>query len=173
MERGRAMRAYPIKPTYHVRSYYFGERLTPDLLGKQDAPGGVVAETWEVSDYRETTGRVTNGEYAGRTLHDLVVEFPDELVGEGWSGPHFPLLGKFLDASHMLPVHLHADDATAARVYGAPNGKTEAWHILWAAPDASILAGVKDGVTRDQLVAAFKRQDYDSVMPRYPIKAGD
>jgi len=173
MERGRAMRAYPIKPTYHVRSYYFGERLTPDLLGKQDAPGGVVAETWEVSDYRETTGRVINGEYAGRTLHDLVVEFPDELVGEGWSGPHFPLLEKFLDASHMLPVHLHADDATAREKHGEPHGKTEAWHILWAERGATILAGVKEGFTREELFQAFKARDYDAVMPRHEIEAGD
>jgi hypothetical protein len=49
---GRGMNAYPIKLTYHVRSYYFGERLIPELLGKKDAPEGVVAETWEVSDYR-------------------------------------------------------------------------------------------------------------------------
>jgi mannose-6-phosphate isomerase len=83
------------------------------------------------------------------------------------------LLGKFLDASHMLPVHLHADDETAARVYSAPNGKTEAWHILWAEEDASILAGVKPGVTTDELIAAFRSQNYDAVMPRYPIKAGD
>ena len=80
------MNVYPIKLTYHVRSYYFGERLIPALLGKRDAPEGVVAETWEVSDYRETTGRVKNGEYAGKTLHDLVAEFPEELVGEGWRG---------------------------------------------------------------------------------------
>ncbi|MDQ4105590.1 MAG: mannose-6-phosphate isomerase, partial [Actinomycetota bacterium] len=107
------MNCYPIKLTYHVRAYAFGERLIPELLGKEGVPDGVVAETWEISDYRETTGTVTNGEYAGRTLHELVEEFPDELVGEGWRGPHFPLLEKFLDASHMLPVHLHADDETA------------------------------------------------------------
>jgi mannose-6-phosphate isomerase len=103
----------------------------------------------------------------------VTLQYPEEIVGPGWNGPHFPLLGKFLDASHMLPVHLHADDETAARIYHAPNGKTEAWHILWCAPDASILAGIKDGVTRDQLIRAFKAQDYDSVMPRYPIKPGD
>jgi mannose-6-phosphate isomerase len=167
------MNAYPIKLTYHVRSYYFGERLIPDLLGKKDAPEGVVAETWEVSDYRETTGQVTNGEYAGRTLHDLVVEFPEELVGEGWGGPHFPLLEKFLDASHMLPVHLHADDETAREKHGEPHGKTEAWHILWAAEDATILAGVKEGLTRRELFGAFKARDYDAVMPRHEVKAGD
>jgi mannose-6-phosphate isomerase len=165
------MQTYPIKLTYHVRSYYFGERLIPDLLGKEDVPEGVVAETWEISDYRETTGRITNGEYAGRTLHDLVVESPEELVGQCWSGPHFPILLKFLDASHMLPVHLHADDETAQRKHGQPHGKTEAWHILWAEPDAAILAGIKDDPTREELFAAFKAQDYDSVMPRHEVRA--
>src|SRR5215211_312567 len=177
MERGRAMRAYPIKPTYHVRSYYFGERLIPDLLGKQDAPGGVVAETWEVSDYRETTGRVINGEYAGRTLHDLVVEFPDELVGEGWSGPHFPLLEKFLDASHMLPVHLHADDATAREKHGEPHGKTEAWHILRAGhPDLRGPADLGPRPVRHAdrpLRRATRRGDLGREHKRRPRRAQD
>ncbi|HSL01057.1 MAG TPA: class I mannose-6-phosphate isomerase [Rubrobacteraceae bacterium] len=167
------MDTYPIKLTYHVRSYYFGERLIPDLLGKRDAPAGVVAETWEVSDYREARATVTNGSYAGRMLHDLVDEFPRELVGEGWSGPHFPLLEKFLDASHMLPVHLHADDETARAKHGEPHGKTEAWHILWAAEGATILAGVKEGFGREELFEAFKARDYDAVMPRHEIRAGD
>ena len=143
MRRG-AMNAYPIKLTYHVRSYYFGERLIPDLLGKKDAPGGVVAETWEVSDYKETTGEVTNGEYAGRTLHDLVAEFPEELVGAGWSGLHFPLLEKFLDASHMLPVHLHADDETARRKHGEPHGKVSTPRAKYHYRDIILVAGSGD-----------------------------
>ena len=167
------MRAYPIRLTYHVRSYYFGERLIPDLLGKRDAPDGVVAETWEVSDYGETTGRVTNGEYAGKTLHDLVAEFSEDLVGEGWRGPHFPLLEKFLDASHMLPVHLHADDETAREKHGEPHGKTEAWHILWAAEGATVLAGIEEGFGREELFEAFKARHYDAVMLRHPVRAGD
>ncbi|HVA89611.1 MAG TPA: type I phosphomannose isomerase catalytic subunit [Chloroflexota bacterium] len=167
------MKWYPLKLTVHIRTYAFGERLIPEKLGKPDLPEGRVAETWEVSDYRETTGTVRNGALAGQTLHSLVERYPDELVGRNWRGPHFPLLAKFLDASHMLPVHLHADDATARRVHGAANGKTEAWHILWATPGATILAGVKPGLQRADLFAAFKAEDYDSVMFRYPIQAGD
>lgn len=167
------MKWHPIKLTAPVRAYAFGERLIPDMLGKQDVPEGIVAETWEVSDYHASPSTITNGPYAGRLLHDLVEEHPEELVGAGWEGPHFPMLGKFLDASHMLPVHLHADDETARRLHQEPHGKTEAWHILWAAPDASILAGIKPGTTRDEMIAAFEAQDYDAVMPRYPIKAGD
>jgi mannose-6-phosphate isomerase len=167
------MNCYPIKLTYHVRAYAFGERLIPEIIGKEDVPDGVVAETWEISDYSETTGTVTNGEYAGRSLHGLVEEFPDELVGDGWRGPHFPLLEKFIDASHMLPVHLHADDETAHDKHGEPHGKTEAWHILWAADDATILAGVREEASREELFEAFKARDYDAVMFRYPIRAGD
>ncbi|HWE62323.1 MAG TPA: class I mannose-6-phosphate isomerase [Chloroflexota bacterium] len=164
---------YPIKITAHIRTYAFGERLIPELLGKRGVPAGRVAETWEISDYRDTTGTVIGGALAGRTLHQLIEEYPDEVVGAGWRGPHFPLLEKFLDASHMLPVHLHADDETARRKYQEPNGKTEAWHILWAAPGATILAGVRPDLSRDQLFAAFKAQAYDKVLFRYPIQPGD
>ena len=163
----------PIKLTFHVRTYAFGDRLIPDRLGKSGVPDGVVAETWEVSDYPDARATITAGPFAGRLLHDLVEAHPDELVGEGWRGPHFPVLDKFLDASHPLPVHLHADDETARRLHDEPNGKTEAWHILWCAPDATILAGIKPGLSHDELFAAFKDQDYDRVMFRYPIRPGD
>lgn len=163
---------YPLKLSFHVRSYAFGERLIPERLGKRGVPDGRVAETWEVSDYRDTSAVVLNGPLAGKRLRELAQQYPERLVGQGWCGPHFPLLEKFLGASHRLPVHLHADDATAKRKYGEPNGKTEAWHILWAAPGASILAGIKPGVSREELVRAFRAQDYDAVMPRHPVQAG-
>ena len=122
---------------------------------------------------RKTPGPRHVGAICRRLLHDVVAEYPDEVVGAGWSGPHFPILAKFLDASHPLPVHLHADDETARRVHGEPNGKTEAWHILYAAPGASILAGIRPGFSRRELRQAFLDQDYDRVMFRYPISAGD
>lgn len=164
---------YPLKLSYHVRTYSFGERLIPEKLGKTGVPEGVVAETWEISDYKDTTGTVLNGRFAGKTLHEVTLAYPDELVGQGWRGPHFPLLCKFLDAAHMLPVHLHADNETALSKYGEPNGKTEAWHIIWAAEGASILAGLKADYSEDELFAAFKAEDYDRVMPRMEIKSGD
>jgi mannose-6-phosphate isomerase len=163
----------PIRVTYHVRTYAFGDRLIPEKLGKVGVPDGVVAETWEVSDQKDARATVTSGPFAGRLLHDVVAEYPAEVVGRGWQGPHFPILDKFLDASHPLPVHLHADDETARRVHGEPNGKTEAWHILYAAPGASILAGIRSGHSDDDLRDAFLAQDYDRVMFRYPISAGD
>lgn len=170
----KLMKWYPIKLTAAVREYAFAQRAIADRLGKKDVPPtGKIAETWEISGYKEAMGTVTNGALAGQTLQQLTETHPDELVGEGWRGPHFPLLQKFIDATGMLPVHLHADDETAKRLHNAPNGKTEAWHILWAAPDATVLAGLKSDFSREELFEAFVQQDYDAVMLRHPIQAGD
>jgi mannose-6-phosphate isomerase len=73
----------------------------------------------------------------------------------------------------MLPVHLHPDDETAREKHGEPHGKSEAWHILWATADATILAGVEKNLSRGELVAAFKAQDYGAIMPRHGIRPGD
>lgn len=167
------MNWYPLELTFHVRTYAFGERLIPEMLGKTGVPEGVVAETWEISDQKDARATIVNGPLAGHAFHEVVLAHPEEVAGLGFDGSQFPLLAKFLDASNMLPVHLHADDETAAAVYAEPNGKSEAWHILWAEPGASILAGIRDGATEQDLVSAFKRQDYDAVMYRYPISAGD
>lgn len=165
---------YPLRLTADVRQYAFGERLIVDRLGKRGLPAkGRIAETWEVSDYGESSGVVRNGSLAGRSLHDLVGEFPEELVGQGWHGATFPLLAKFLDASHMLPVHLHADDETAARKHGQSNGKTEAWHILDCADDASVLVGIKPGLTLPEIREGLLDQRWDEVLIRHSIRPGE
>jgi mannose-6-phosphate isomerase len=168
------MKWYPLKLTSPIRRYTFGDRMIPRVLKKANLPEGRIAETWEYSDEDSAPAMVVNGPLAGTSLRELVMEHPDELVGEGWRGPHFPLLGKFLDATHTLPVHLHADDEKAKELYGAPNGKTEAWHIL-ACPEegATVLAGARDGVTNEDVRQAALDQDYDCVLRRLPIHAGD
>jgi mannose-6-phosphate isomerase len=165
--------AYPLTLTYGVRRYAFGGRAIAGRLGKEGLPAGVVAETWEISDHDDEGAIVTNGPYRGRRLRELVRAFPEEVVHPGWRGPHLPLLVKFLDASHRLPVHVHPDDATAARRYGAPNGKSEAWHVLSAPPGASVLAGVRPGTPRDELRAACLAGAFDAVMVRREIASGD
>ncbi|MCY4353869.1 MAG: hypothetical protein OXC09_03655 [Truepera sp.] len=64
----------------------------------------------------------------------------------------------------MLPVHLHADEETARSKYGEPNGKTEAWHILWAAEGVTILAGVRAEMTHQDL---FRRLQGSGLRPRH------
>ena len=164
---------YPLRLSYGIRRYAFGARLIETHLGKEDLPDGVIAETWEVSDHASEPATVLNGAYAGRPLRELVQAYPDQLVRPGWRGPHLPLLVKLLDASHLLPVHVHPDDAVAAARYGEPNGKDEAWHILWAEPEATALVGLRPGLERDSLREALLAHDYDAALLRYRVRTGD
>ena len=164
---------YPMLLSVAVRRYAFGARRIPEQLGKAGLDDGVVAETWEVSDHADEPATVRNGTYAGWSRGDLIQRYPDEMVRPGWRGAHLPLLVKLLDASHALPVHVHPDDAVAARRYGEPNGKDEAWHVLWAAPDAHVSVGVRAGVGRDALRAALLAGEAASVMRRHRVRAGD
>ncbi|WP_346345632.1 type I phosphomannose isomerase catalytic subunit [Streptomyces sp. SID5643] len=164
---------HPLRLTTPVKQHVFGGRAIAERLGRGGLPDGPVAETWEVSDVEGDASTVLDGPLAGRTLRQITAEHPDELLGPRLpSGPRFPLLTKFIDGRGALPVHLHADDATARRLEGEPNGKTEAWHVLDAAPGATALVGVQDGVDRDTLHRALLAQDFDAVMRRLPVRAG-
>jgi mannose-6-phosphate isomerase class I len=167
------MDAYPLRLTAMARPLVFGGHEIAGRLGKAGLPDWAVAETWEVSDVEGQGSTVTNGTLTGRTLRSLTTEHPEELVGRGWTGDFFPLLTKFIDASGTLPVHLHADDETAREREGQPNGKTEAWHILAAAPGATALCGVREGVSADRLHEALLAQDFDAVLRRLPVRAGE
>lgn len=101
-----------------------------------------------------------------------MAEDPGGLLGDRPRGPRFPLLTEFIAGTRPLPVHLHADDETAPRLEGEPDGETEAWHVLDAAPGATALVGVRPGVDRERLRRALLDQDLDAVVRRLPVRAG-
>src|ERR1700731_1252204 len=59
------------------------------------------------------------------------------------ASPQFPLLVKFLFPADQLSIQVHPDDAYAAQ-NEAPGavGKTEMWHVVSAAPAATLLLGL-------------------------------
>ncbi len=63
------------------------------------------------------------------------------------------LLLKLLFTSQPLSIQVHPDDAYAQSI-GQPNGKTEAWYVLHAAPDARVALGLKRRLRPQQLRAA-------------------
>ncbi|MEU0195552.1 type I phosphomannose isomerase catalytic subunit [Streptomyces afghaniensis] len=164
---------HPLRLTTPVKQHVFGGRAIAERLGRTGLPNGPVAETWEMSDVDGDASTVLDGPLAGRTLRQIMADHPEELLGPRVRpGPRFPLLTKFIDGSRPLPVHLHADDTTARRLEGEPHGKTEAWHVLDAAPGATALVGTRPGVDRDTLHRALLAQDFDAVMRRLPVRAG-
>ncbi|MGD9853884.1 MAG: type I phosphomannose isomerase catalytic subunit, partial [Planctomycetaceae bacterium] len=116
---------------------------------------------------------VLHGEFAGKTLSELVQRQNLPLFGRHAGRTQFPLLVKFLDASDVLSVQVHPDDQLAKEFDPTENGKTEAWVIVDAAPGSELFVGFRRGVTEDELRAALRNGTVASLLHRIPVKAGD
>jgi mannose-6-phosphate isomerase len=82
------------------------------------------------------------------------------------------LLLKLLFTSEPLSIQVHPGDEFA-RSIGLPNGKTEAWYILSATPDARVSAGLKRRVTPQELRAAIKDGSIAALTQWRPAAKGD
>jgi mannose-6-phosphate isomerase len=77
-------------------------------------------------------------------------------IGELWfqrpdvNAPDSALLLKLLFTREPLSIQVHPDDAFA-RSIGLEHGKTEAWYVLSATPEAKIAVGLKRQLTAPQL----------------------
>lgn len=135
--------------------------------------GAPVGEVWAAFEGSSVLG----GALAGRTLSELVARYGEALIGaESASrfGRRFPLLVKLLDCADWLSVQVHPDDAQAERMVGpGESGKTEAWHFLEVEAGAHIIAGVKQGTTRDDLRRAIREGRVSDVARRLEVSAGE
>jgi len=106
------------------------------------------------------------------------VDGSDHAVGELWferadkEAPTPALLLKLLFTSEPLSIQVHPDD-TYARAMGMPNGKSEAWYILSAQPEAQIGVGLKHQVTPQQLRASIRNNSIAELMHWRPAAKGD
>ncbi len=118
----------------------------------QKASGERIGEVWITDD----TSRFLNGPAAGMTLAEASEKYGPDLHGSSWPCRRFPLLAKYIFTSDWLSVQVHPDDAYAAVHDAGSLGKCEMWYFLKAEADATILLGLKPGVTKHQLPPAFK-----------------
>jgi mannose-6-phosphate isomerase len=137
----------PLVFTPYARPQIWGERRLERHLGKA-LPSGTFGEAWELSAHPHHVSRVAEGPHAGSTLDELWNRHGRELVGPRGKLPtQFPLLIKYLDCHLQLSVQVHPNDALAASLRPGEQGKTEAWVILSAEPEARIYAGLRPGTT--------------------------
>lgn len=156
-----------------LKRLVWGGRQLGELLGKPIGEGSDYAESWEVVDHGADQSVVSGGKEAGRTLRELVRDRPGELFGEGIRHDHFPLLLKFLDCNRVLSVQVHPDDAYAGQMTPPDLGKTEAWYVVAAKPDAVIYAGLRPGVDPQQLRAACGDGSVGGLLHEVRPRVGD
>jgi len=143
-------------------------KLHPDDYWALGSNRGGIDERWFASttpaDNGPLTGKdeglsqivVEDGGAVERVLlRDAVAELKAEIIGKLWDKcGSWPMFSKFFDNRDALPLHIHHDEAHAARVNAA--GKPEAYYF---APQVNnhggtfpyTFFGFRPGVTKDQV----------------------
>ena len=164
-----AAKLYPLKMKGIYKTTLWGGQHLSEF-GKRDLPDAPIGEVWETAD--QTI--IANGPLAGCTLADAMREWGVALMGErSANSPRFPLLVKLIDANEQLSVQVHPNDAQAAELEGEPWGKTEAWYILRASPDAKIVLGTKDCTEHETLRTQIAAGTLEQRLNHLPVSAGD
>ncbi len=82
------------------------------------------------------------------------------------------LLLKLLFTSLPLSIQVHPDDAVAHSM-GLPRGKTEAWYVLDAAPDAKVGLGLSRHLTPQQLRETIDDGSISDLLVWHAVSAND
>ena len=129
-----------------------GQKLAA-LFGKRLPANKRIGESWEIVDRPEAQSIVREGPLSGRSLHDLWVNFREELFGKVPDTPRFPLLIKLLDAQEKLSLQVHPPQEIAESLGG--EAKSEFWYVVAAEPNAKVFVGLRKSMTRDQFEEAI------------------
>lgn len=152
----------------------WGGRHFESLLGKKLPQGAVIGELWEMVDRHEAQSVVHDGVLRGKTLHELWTGDRAMIFGERHlanTSTRFPLLIKLLDARDRLSVQVHPPLSLAEQLNGEP--KTECWYFLHASEGASVYAGLKKGVTREEFQRSLDLGSVEERVHRAPVRTGE
>jgi mannose-6-phosphate isomerase len=165
---------YPLRfePIYQYRLW--GGRRLSDLLAVPLPGDDPIGEAWVLSDRADHASRVAEGPLKGRTLGQLMEQFPEQMLGKlAGRYPRFPLLLKFLDVRELLSLQVHPADDRKDLLPAGETGKTEAWVVLEAGTKSRIYAGLKPGTTTDDLRRAVATGVVADNVASFVPKQGD
>ena len=128
------------------------ERARPHALPKP----------WGVEDLRPWSTARRDGNAIGEIWYDR----SDKSAAEP------SLLLKLLFTSEPLSIQVHPDDAFAHSA-GLPGGKTEAWYVLSATPEAKVALGLSRRLTPQQLRAAIDDGSISDLIVWRAVSADD
>lgn len=137
-----------------------------------------IGESWEICDRADVVSTIRGGPFVGRDLRWVMDNHFAALMGNmpghcapGDPVPRFPWLIKILDCTSDLSLQVHPPPELAA-AYGA-EPKTEMWYFTHAEPGAAVWAGLKPGVTREDLQKDVGQPGFAKHLHRIPVQSGD
>ena len=165
---------YPMcfTPIYKERMWG-GDQLASVLKRALPECKDPVGESWELVDRDDEQSVVANGPLKGKTIHELIQSYGQDLVGKNFHGGRFPLMVKIIDAGTRLSLQVHPDADVCAKLGNGAEPKTEMWYIIAAKKGAKIMAGLNPRGTKRQLVDALNSPDIESQLQVFSSEPGD
>lgn len=153
-------------PIYQERVW--GGTNFESKLGRSLPEGKVIGESWEMVDRPEAQSTTAEG----TTIRALIEADPKGIMGENWTAERpFPILVKWLDCQEKLSLQVHPPADIAPSLGGEP--KTENWYIADAEPHATLMAGLKNGVTKSDFEDGLNNGNLEPLVHTMSVKAGE
>lgn len=168
------MKFYPLQFEPIFKERIWGGVKLKTILNKP-ITSNITGESWELSTVKGDVSVVVNGEWKGKSLTEIINEFPDEIVGtevHARFGKQFPLLFKYLDASEDLSIQVHPNDALAKKRHNS-FGKTEMWYVMQADNNARIIVGFKEDSDAAEYLENLKNKTLLSILDSVKVQLGD
>ncbi len=165
---------YPLQFIPILKEKIWGGEKLNSLLQKDFAQDNI-GESWELSAVEGSESIISNGVYKGRTIVDLIKEFPQDILGSEVCcsfGTTFPLLFKFIDANEDLSIQVHPNNELALERHGCL-GKTEMWYIMQADADAELVVGFNEDTDRQTYIDALEKKDLLPLLNEVKVQKGD
>ncbi|PKA99406.1 mannose-6-phosphate isomerase type 1 [Flavobacteriaceae bacterium MAR_2009_75] len=168
------MNFYPLKFQPILKERLWGGTKLKDVLGKP-IENDITGESWELSTVSGDVSVVSNGKLVGKTLQELIEEFPEQVLGNSVFerfGTDFPILIKFIDAKKDLSIQLHPNDELAKERHNS-FGKTEMWYVMDADNDAELIVGFNKDVTKEEYANSLENDTLLELLNYEKVNEGD
>jgi len=163
---------YPLKFRPIIKDKIWGGPRLKNVLGKDASEKA--GESWEISGVEGNLSEVKHGFLAGNNLQELIEVYMGDLVGERiyeQFGLEFPLLIKFIDASDVLSIQVHPDDALARERHNS-FGKSEMWYII-ESDQGELITGFNRELDRSAYLEHVKKGTLNEILNFERVSPGD
>ena len=165
---------YPLQFEPILKERIWGGTNFKEVLNKSII-SNITGESWEISTVENDVSVVSNGIFKGKSLHQLIEEFPVAILGEkviAKFGNQFPLLFKFLDARQDLSIQVHPNDVLAQKRHNS-FGKTEMWYVMQADKEARLIVGFKEDSSKEAYVNHLENNTLLELLDSKKVQQGD
>lgn len=168
------MKLYPLQFQPILKDRIWGGKKLKTYLNKP-ITSEITGESWEISNVENDVSVIANGLYEGKSLNELINEFPEAVLGTKvykQFGKQFPLLFKYLDAREDLSIQVHPNDELAKERHNS-FGKTEMWYVMQADDDARLIVGFKDKSSPEVYLKSLEDKTIIDILDTKNVKKGD